>query len=111
MGALVFELALIVISLVAAVWAVSAYQKKRRRAQLIEKYSDDQIVDNIMNKMIWQGMSDEQLLDSWGSPAARDQKIYKTKITETYKYNQTGRNRFGSRVKVENGIVVGWEQK
>jgi hypothetical protein len=73
--------------------------------------ANDWIVDNIMKKIIWQGMSDEQLLDSWGAPAAKDQKIYRTKITETYKYNRTRRNRFGSRVKVENGIVVGWEQK
>ena len=78
-----------------------------RRAALIKKYGDQFAVDNIMTQKIWQGMSDEQLLDSWGAPAAKDQKIYKTKITETYKYNRMGRNRFGSRVKVENGIVVG----
>ena len=64
-----------------------------------------------MNQLVWQGMSEDQLIDSWGAPVAGDQKIYKTKVSETFKYNQTSRNRFGSRVWVENGIVVGWEQK
>jgi len=64
-----------------------------------------------MRRVIWQGMTQEQLIDSWGRPVARDQKIYKTKTAETFKYNQTGKNRFGSRVQVENGLVVGWSQK
>lgn len=77
----------------------------------MEKYGDERVVENIMSKMIWQGMTEDQLIDSWGRPAAKDQKVFKTKITETYKYNRIGHNRFRSRVKVENGVVIGWEQK
>lgn len=77
----------------------------------MEKYNDAEIVESIMKKLIWQGMSEEQLIDSWGHPAAKDQKLYKTKITEIFKYNQTGKNRFSNRVRVENSIVVGWEKK
>lgn len=64
-----------------------------------------------MKRLIWQGMTEEQLIDSWGKPVAKDHRIYKTKISETFKYNQIGKNRFGSRVRLERGIVVGWEQK
>jgi len=96
---------------VVAIGLIRSYFRKKRRERLMAKYGDANVVDGIMNQKIWQGMSDEQLIDSWGSPVAKDHKIYKTKISETYKYNQTGRNRFGSRVKVENGIVVGWEQR
>ncbi len=64
-----------------------------------------------MNKTIWEGMSQAQLIDSWGLPAAKDQKVYKTKIAETFKYNQTGKRSFANRVTVENGIVVGWNSK
>ena len=43
----------------------------------MKTYGDESIVENIMNKMIWQGMTESQLIDSWGRPVARDQKIYK----------------------------------
>ena len=107
----VLTIVMIVAALIAASMARRAYRTKKRRRYLFAKYNDDVIVDRIMSGTIWQGMSDEQLIDSWGSPAARDNKVYKTKTAQTFKYHQTGRNRFGSRVKVENGIVVGWEQK
>lgn len=77
----------------------------------MEKYGDEGVVDMIMRRTMWQGMSSEQLRDSLGAPVAVDRKIYKTKVAETYKYSQTGKNRFRCRVKVENDIVVGWEQK
>lgn len=56
-------------------------------------------------------MPEDQLIDSWGRPRARDRKVYRTKVRETFKYNQDDRNRFRSRVHVENGIVIGWEKK
>ena len=90
---------------------VKIHLSKRRRAYLLQKYTDEKIVDAIMKKLIWQGMSEEQLLDAWGAPSAKDNKQYKTKISTTYKYNKTGKNRFRSRVIVENGTVVGWSQR
>jgi hypothetical protein len=33
-------------------------------------------------------MSREQLVDSWGVPADIDDKVYKTKITQTFKYSR-----------------------
>jgi uncharacterized protein YecT (DUF1311 family) len=94
------------------------YKRKRerdkviaRREHLTAKYGDAGIADKIMQHLIWPGMSEEQLVDSWGSPVDKAQRIYKSKITETFKYNQTGRNRFANRIVVENGIVVGWDRK
>lgn len=86
------------------------YANKKRREYLTAKYKDVQIVELIMARKIWQGMTEEQLMDSWGRPAGKDQKIYKNKVVDTFKYNQTGKNRFRSRVMLENGIVVGWKQ-
>jgi hypothetical protein len=108
---IVFELLLLAFVVLAAIWAVSAYNAKHRRSMLLEKYGDEKIVAGIINKTIWQGMTTEQFIDSWGPPTAKEQKLYKTKVTETFKYNQTGRNRFSSRVIVENGIVTGWKQR
>jgi hypothetical protein len=59
---------------------------------------------------IWQGMTDEQLLESWGGPADKDYEIKKATTKETWKYGQTGRNRFSNRVFLENGVVIGWKQ-
>jgi hypothetical protein len=54
-------------------------------------------------------MSSEQLIDSWGNPVGIDHDVYKTTTKETWKYGQTGKNRFKDRVYLENGTVVGWK--
>lgn len=90
------------------VWAY--YANKMKRDRLMFKYNGQNIVDLIMDHKIWQGMTAEQLADSWGNPAAKDHKVYKAKVAETFKYNQTGKNRFSSRVMLEDGVVVGWKQ-
>lgn len=96
------------IVVLAVVW--KAYAEQKRRKYLIAKYHDIQIVDMIMAKKIWQGMTSEQLIDSWGAPEAKDHRVFKTKVAETLKYGQTGKNRFTSRVMLEDGIVVGWKR-
>jgi hypothetical protein len=98
-------------------WVSAIILKKRREklallaryAELMRKYNDRQIVTAIMGRSIWQGMSQEQLVDSRGQPDDRDQTVYKTKTKQTWKYGQTGKNRFRERIYVENGIVVGWK--
>ncbi len=105
------EIVAIIILIGVAIALIKGALNALRRKALLEKYGDATIVDRIMQGKIWQGMSLEQLIDSWGTPAAKDHKIYKTKTSETYKYNPAGKNRFRSRVKIEDGFVVGWEQK
>ncbi|WP_298017832.1 DUF2845 domain-containing protein [uncultured Castellaniella sp.] len=105
-----------VIALVVVVWiwASSALKKKRlaeRRAYLMSKYHDPRIVDRIMSRTMWQGQTEEQLTDALGGPVDIDQKVMKNKVRETWKYRQQGANRFGLRITLENGIVVGWDQK
>jgi hypothetical protein len=87
-------------------------EEKRRAAErqrLVDKYGDE-IADRILAHTIWQGMTEEQLLESWGGPADKDYEIKKTTTKETWKYGQTGRNRFSNRVYLENGVVIGWKQ-
>jgi hypothetical protein len=109
----------IVVAIVIAVAAlVSAHGKRtrrealeQRRQALLEKYRDPEVVDRILRQMFWTGQTQEQLVDSLGVAADVDHKVLKSKVREIWKYNQTGRNRFGLRITVENGIVVGWDQK
>ena len=83
----------------------------RRLEKLKRKYGNVDIAINILRGRIWEGMTEEQLLNSWGHPEDRDETVYKTKTVETLKYGREGSNRFKSRVKVENGVVVGWQQR
>jgi len=91
-----------------AIW----YQqnKKRQRLEYLRgKYKSEEIV--LFQGTIWQGQSDEQLRDTLGDPVAVDRAVYKAKKKETWKYRQTGANRFGLRITVEDGHVVGWDKK
>ena len=54
-------------------------------------------------------MNVEQLIESWGSPADIAREIVKTRKKETWKYVQTGKNRFANRIYLENEIVIGWK--
>ena len=107
---LVIPIAIIGIIIIAVVWY--QYDKKQKRlTYLKQKYQDDELVRNIVNGYFWQGQSEGQLTDSLGSPVAIDEKILKTKTKEIWKYNHQGGNRYSLRITVENGYVVGWDQK
>ncbi|MGA2055859.1 MAG: lysozyme inhibitor LprI family protein [Bradyrhizobium sp.] len=80
----------------------------RRKRLLIAKYGDA-VAARIIARQIWQGMTDQQLIDSWGRPVEIGSEVMRTKTKEIWKYGQTGKNRFRERVTVENGIVSGWK--
>lgn len=103
--------ALILIAIVAFVLFMQARATKRRRAELFAKYGDLEVVEAIMAHKFWQGMTRDQLVDSLGNPADIGTKVLKSKTVHTFKYQQTGHNRFGLRVFLENGAVTGWDQK
>jgi hypothetical protein len=92
-----------------AIFIFNSIKRREQRQRLVAKYGEE-IADRILAHTIWQGMTEEQLLDSWGAPADKDHEIRKTLTKETWKYQQTGRNRFRNRVFLENGIVIGWKQ-
>ncbi len=82
-----------------------------RRMQLTMKYKDEELVENLLQERFWRGQTAEQLRDSLGEPLDIDQKVLKTKVKEVWKYEQTGKNRYGLKIKLDNGVVVGWDQK
>lgn len=103
-------LALLIVVVVGYV-LIKQHNTRTRRKRLVAKYGDAELVDLIMAKRIRQGMTAEQLTDSWGRPVDVDEKVYKTKTKYTFKYGKTGRNRFRERVFVENNVVVGWQER
>jgi hypothetical protein len=80
----------------------------RERATLVAKYGE-LTADRILDHDIWKGMTEQQLIDSWGAPVDVDREITRTKVKETWKYIQTGRNRFARRASLDDGIVVAWK--
>lgn len=88
---------------------ITALLAKRMRVTL--KYKDEDLVDALLNETFWQGQTAEQLRDSLGEPLDIDQKVLKTKVKEVWKYEQTGKNRYGLKITLDDGVVVGWDQK
>jgi hypothetical protein len=97
------------LGLLAIVIAIWGYRQRRRH--LIERYGDPEIARRIMKGILWQGETQEQLLESLGRPEDTDEKVLKTKTKQVWKYRPTAKNRFGLKVTLDDGVVVGWEQK
>ena len=91
--------------------AIAVWGYLQRRKQLTARYGDSEIARRIMKREVWQGETQEQLLESLGQPADIDQKVLKTKSKEVWKYRPTGKNRFGLKVTLDDGVVVAWDMK
>lgn len=103
-----------IVLIIGFIFAAALYKRKKhndRVSSLMEKYNDQEIVDRIIGGYFWQGQTEEQLIDSIGHPSAKDNKVLKTAVRQVWKYNQRGKNRYGLRVTVENGLVIGWDNK
>ena len=92
--------------------------EEKKRGRLMDKYNDKHLVDKLMKKMIWQGQTEEQLIDSIGRPAHIEQEDLKNKARESWKYEpaRSGRITWCSTsspnftVTIENGKVLGWNR-
>lgn len=101
----------IVFGLCVLYFAVRIVLKRLRRALLVRQFEDEAMVDVIMDGRIAQGMTADMVIASWGEPVDLDETVMKTKTKAEMKYDQKGKNRYGTRVYLENGLVVGWETK
>lgn len=88
---------------------IVAYKKRKR--VLFAKYDNNEIVSKILKREIWQGQTQEQLLESLGKPHQVDHKLLKRTKREVWKYHLRGKNRYGLRVVLDNEIVAGWDKK
>ncbi len=84
---------------------------QQRRAELVQRYSDPSVIDQILQGSLWHDMTKQQLIDAWGHPDDVETKVMKTKVREIYKFGRIGVNQFRRRAVLENDCVVGWEEK
>ncbi|KJZ12565.1 hypothetical protein TW85_15835 [Marinomonas sp. S3726] len=92
-------------------WGNAKKARAEKRNKLMQKYNDENIVNNIMNQTIWQGQTSDQVAESLGQAEDIDQKVLKTKKKEIWKYGSEGGNRYQLRITLENDVVVGWDQR
>jgi hypothetical protein len=83
---------------------------REQRESLVERFGAEN-AERILRREIWQGQTEIMLIASRGAPADEEEHVMKTKMKRVYKYDRQGANRFGLRVFVEDGVVVGWEGK
>jgi len=86
-------------------------KKAKRKADLLLKYGDANLVEKILKGSIWAGQTKDELLDALGQPEGVDSKLMKTRSREIWKYTRKGKNRFGLRVTLDNGRVATWDSK
>jgi hypothetical protein len=110
MSILVAIIAIVVLIYIVS-YASNKAAKKARAEAIYKKYGHTEIAERIIKKIVWVGETTDQLLDSLGKPVDTDENVLKTKTKEIWKYCQKSANRYGFKVKVENGIVVGWDEK
>ncbi|EGR0144048.1 DUF2845 domain-containing protein, partial [Vibrio cholerae] len=51
---------------VVVIIVISGYLDKKKRQRLMVKYGNAELVDRLMKKTIWEGQTEEQLIDSIG---------------------------------------------
>lgn len=85
-------------------------QRSDRLAALTARFGAA-VAERIMAGEVWQGQTEEQLQEALGAPAAVNERVLKTKTKHVWKYHAIAANRYALHVMLEDGVVVGWEDK
>jgi len=110
----------LVVAVISVIWHLSKEsaeqsrkdEEERLRQEMIEQaYANSPYKLDILNGSIRQGMTANMVVAAWGPPAAIDRKVLKTKTKEVLKYGPGPGRSFANKVMIEDGIVVGWEQR
>lgn len=90
---------------------ISSRKARNRMNYLVARYGPE-AARLIVAKQVWQGATYDMMIDAFGPPADIDTSVMRDKQTAILKYYpQQGYNRYGMRITVENGYVIGWELK
>jgi hypothetical protein len=95
----------------ALVWLFARLALAQRRKHLIERYGDPAIADRIMRAQLWRGQKAEHFREALGKPADVDQAVLEEEGEGVSKYQPTGKRRYAVKVTLDDGVVVGSEDK
>ncbi len=109
---MIAPLVIVATVLILGIWWSKWSRAKRAReryTQLCDSFGEE-MANNIVAGQLWEGCPYAAMLEILGQPADVDEQVSKRKVKYTYKYYQTGKNRYRLRVLVENGEVTGWKE-
>ena len=92
-------------------WKKSNRDLIEKRQQLMDKYNDKEIVENIINQTLWHGETSDQIVESLGKAEDIDQKSLRTKTKEIWKYGHEGENNYRLKINLKNDVVIGWNYR
>lgn len=82
--------------------------KAKRLAEADPSWGSE-VAERLVAKELWVGETEEQVIFSFGKPAAVDESVLKTKTKRVFKYAPQPRG-FGLKIRFDNGKVVGWDR-
>ncbi len=82
--------------------------KARRLAEADPSWGSE-VAGRLVAKELWVGETEEQVIFSFGKPAAVEESVLKTKTKRVFKYHPQPRG-FGLKIRFDNGKVVGWDR-
>lgn len=81
-----------------------------KRGRALAKVSGSYEIDRaIIDRKLFEGMSERQLQQAWGPPEEIATQPHRSKRKEIWLYRGDGTGRFRDHVYVEDGIVVSWK--
>ena len=86
-------------------WADKKQSERLRVARITAVYPDACIRDMILQNKLWQGMTEVELVASWGLSRGVTQQMLGSGVRRVFRY---GANRYASGVYLQNGRVTGW---
>jgi hypothetical protein len=106
-----FLSACVVLVATAAILERRYAHRQARLGRLICKYNDVEIAHQVFRGEAWEGQSEDQLLDSLGTPAAIDCVQLEAPSREVWKYRRRRWNRLDLWILLEDGLVVDWDSR
>ena len=82
-------------------------EAKRRRA-LVKVSGAEEIGRAIVERKLFEGMTDRQLHEAWGPPEEIAVYPSRSRRKETWRYGGDGKGRFRDHVHIKDGFVVSW---
>ncbi len=77
--------------------------------ELVRLDRPDEIERAVVDRKLFEGMSDRQLQQAWGQPEEIATHGGRRKRLEVWLYGGDGKGRFRDHVHVRGGVVVAWE--
>lgn len=86
-------------------------QARQQRWHALAARFGQEAATAVMAGRIWQGQTAEMVIEALGRPVDVDERVLNAQMSQVWKYRPLGHNRYGLRVFIDNGVVVGWESK